>query len=288
MDSQSAKIGENKFSPTEISKLALQFLELCGSDSHLMKRVYTTSLSLLGISEEIPLKESPRKEVTPSVPKELPPSQRGLTPEEVKLAKEDFRKRNEIKGNLTPEQAKMAKALFRQKLELQFYSGLKTTVPVKSRSASNSDPKGWGASSDEEGPSPKKVTVKKAVTLPSERKPNVSDQLPDGSRKTWATKLKMQRQRALERSIDMQESEDDCIAKADYYNSRVTLSDTWNRFQNTYDCSGKKDPLKDLPPAPDLDELRREFKKLGHELRTHTSGQIILQDELSGMSLRKK
>jgi hypothetical protein len=287
MDSPSANSGEKTYSPTEISKLALQFLTLCGEDATLMKRVYTASMSLMGVATEVaaPVKAKSGKEVAPSAPKEVPPSKRDLTSDEVRLAKEDFRKRNEIKGKLTPEQAKMAKALFRQKLELKFYKDRKVPVPSISRPQGRS--RDWSGSSDEEDSKP---SASRKGASADARKPEGSKQLPsDGSRRTWSTKMKLQRQRALERSLEMQDSKEDCVAMADYYNSRVTLADTWERFQNTYDCSGKKNPLKDLPPLPDLDEIRKKFKQEGFgELRTHESGQIILQNELTGQSLRKK
>jgi hypothetical protein len=266
----------NKSSPTEVSKLALHFISLCQEDVILMNKVYRAAITLMDAD---PLQGAASTSVAAGPletkkekPSEKNPSSSALTPDEVKTAKAEFRANNGLSGNLTPSQVKIAKAIFRDKKTRG--GGHQAITPVKSGVTNNNS----------------KVIKPKTVDDPSKRlEAPKSQQVGDGSRSTWNTKLKAQKQRALEKGIimiDEASTDRSWFFKADYYNARTTLEDTWNRFKNTWNCSGKKDPLEELPPMPSLEDIRKEFHDRGIKLRCHESGQIILQDETTSQSLR--
>jgi len=264
MENQQNSAGVKK-TPTEISKLALEFLTLCESDSVLMNRVYSTSLALLGINNNTFVSQK-KEEVVSKVP-----TNTALTPDEARQAKEEFRQKLGL-SKLTVEQTKIAKAIFRdRKGKASASPGHVVSVPVAAPSA------------------PSKKKEKQERPDPNARlnnDPKVA--LGEGTRKTWNIKLQQQRQRALERSVTLSDSPKDVFKQADYYNARITLADTWSRFNQTYDCSNKKDPLLELPPLPDADAIKMGMKSQGVQIRQHETGQFILQDEVSGKSLRPK
>lgn len=259
--------------PSDISKLAMTFLTQCGEDPRLMTQVYRTAMMLVGAEPEGSPKTT-NKIVEEE--KEVSSKNNALTPDEARKAKEEFRQKMGL-SKLTPAQVKMAKAIFRER---------------KSKGLPLNAPKGKTPKSPPPMPEGKKeVALKPDPTVRLEPKGSIPQLPSSGSRATWNVKLKQQRQRALERSVavlDDNSQEIDPVTLADYYNARLTLEDTWIRFKNTYDCSGKKDPLQDLPPLPDAKAIRDGLKGLGVQARQHESGHFILQDEATGKSLRPK
>lgn len=299
MESGNSKNGSED--PTNVLRLSVNFLELCGNKPGLMTKVYRAAMNAVGA--EAPTAANTNSSAAVPSPRNDPSK---LTSEEVKKAKEDFRKSLGL-SKLTPDQAKMAKAIARQKKERassaskESNSNISSKKEVKSKEKSkeetkpkksrkekeeNSTEPSSASSSDSEDT---KTSVPKKNPTPSgerlQKDPSV--QLGGGSRATWSVKLKAMRNRALERGIAASESQDP-VDEADYYNAYLTLRETWERMQNTFDVSGKKDPLQDLSAPRSLEELRLAFKQNGIQLRTHQTGHIILQDETTGRSLRRK
>jgi hypothetical protein len=275
---QNTKVGDLKKSPAEISKLALDFLNVCGGNASIMTRVYRTAMVLMGESfETLSPVAAPEVQGKPDSKKPGKTQSTALTPDEARLAKEEFRLKLGL-SKLTPDQAKMAKAVFREKKakgdpqvppSVSLSSTSQTSVPVpSSKKKTKIGPK----------PDPS-LRIVPDGTIP---------QLGEGSRATWNVKLKQQRQRALERSLELADHPSDLFLQADYFNARLTLEDTWIRFQNTYDCSGKKDPLQELLPSPNPDGIVRGMKEKGVQIRQHGTGHFVLQDETTGESLRPK
>lgn len=285
MENTQVTTGMKLFTPTRISKLALEFITLCEEDPILMERVYQSSMALMGVptSSEVVSDKSTKENVVEQKKEEKRSSPTALTPDEVRVAKENFRQKMGLKS-LTPQQAKMAKDIFRTQRNQSVPESIKVS---KNAIVPSGSPRG----------SSPFVPTKTTNVVIKEVKPRLDEriapkgeipQIASGSRQTWNVKMKHQRQRALERSVELEDKPSDIFQQADYYNARITLEDTWNRFQNTWDCSGKKSPLQELPPLPDWKEIQKGFKQAGLEFRQHQSGHIILQDERTGSSLRPK
>jgi hypothetical protein len=283
-----------ELTPTKVANLAIALISECGSDPLLMKRVYETALTLVGA----PLKSDTPTQVLVTnnnngdhggaKETQKSTSKVALTPEEAKAAKKQFREKFGLKS-LTPEQAKMA---------------LKIARDAKSDSGSSKKAQSAIPDGKTEKPATSEKPVKKEKSKgsalkpdPNERKPRVSETTPyvtEGSRSTWNVKLGAHRQKAMERGVYFLDAEPDDpnygFFLADYFNAVVTLKDTWSRFQNTWDCSGKKDPLEDLPKIPDDYEeiVNHWYKTKGAKPRKRETGQFILMDEVTATSLRPK
>lgn len=281
--------------PTEVANLATAFLNDCGSDSILMERVFRTALAILGLapsgaaqSQVSPSSEGAQHKAGKESAKDSKTNDK-LTPEEVKQAKKDFREKMGLQS-LTPEQAKMAKQIFRQAKAGKKTSNNNNKSKLVVELDANLKPKSKVKSA--KGPEKSGIS--------QERKPRVSEATPycsDGTRKTWNVKLRSHHSKAIERGVMFTDVEPEGpkssaygFALTDYFNSLITLKDTWLRFQNSWDSSGKKDPLKDLPALPDNAEAIIElwFKTEGAEPRKRESGQYILMDEQTSRSLRPK
>jgi hypothetical protein len=261
--------GGTLVSPTEISQLALKFLTSCRDDPSLMTRVYHTAMSLVGASV-------PSGPVTPPVTQsqssEAPKSSKtALTPDEARRAKEEFRQKLGIK-TLTPQQAKIAKQIFRDKKTSQ------QTGPSPGEEKALAIPQ----------QNAKKPTAVKAPDPNARKAPEgTPGTLETGTRTVWNAKLKMQKQRALERSVIASEYPNDILKQADYFNAYLTLENTWNRFQRTFESLGKNDPLGDLPKPLTAKEIQKALEAVGLQSRQHETGHFILKNEQTGQSLPK-
>ena len=284
-----------ELTPTKIANLAIALIGECNSDPSLMKRVYETALTLLGVplkaAPETPAPSKGGEKGTKNESKEEEPkgsSKVALTPEEAKEARKQFREKFGLQS-LSPDQAKMALKIARDAKKRLLHPE-KATVPKDGNKSPTS-------SSDK--PTERKGEVKGSALKPdpNTKKPRVSEATPyisEGSRSTWNVRLTSQRQRAMERGVAMIDHDPSDpeygFYVADYFNSLVTLKDTWLRFQNTWDTKDKKDPLKDLPSVPEGHEtiVGNWFKSHGAEMRKRESGQFILLNESTATSLRPK
>jgi hypothetical protein len=252
---------EDLFTPTNISKLALQFLNLTQSDPQLMQRVYGAACFLVGAPQSLlPQAASGPTVVGSSQNPQRPDS---LTPDEARKAREEFRLKMGL-STLNPAQAKMATAIAREKKKSANRPASPSGMSTRGAPAS---PKGGHRGS----------TVSKDTIG------------PDGkSKSTWSVKLQSQRQRAIERMDALETEPKNWFRAADFYNARLTLEDTWQRYKESFDSSNKKNPLSDLLPLPDINVILRGAKEDNIQLRKHTTGHFILQDEVTGKSLRPK